>query len=1804
MRALTTFLAVCTVIGCDDDKTATLPDMGRGDAADMAGTRADGEVDRADDGVLDPDDGVEPDDGVGGPDDGVVDPDDGIEPDDGVDPDDGIRPDGGVERDAQGPDGPPPATPVARAVDELVLDEDDSAELVLDGIGGEGALNVAIVEWPASGALSTEAGALDPEAPGALAAPTTLTYTPAPNYFGRDTLTFGVEDEAGQSSEAVRVRILVEPVNDEPVAIDDEAETDEDVPVDIPVLDNDSDVEGDVSILRVTQPDNGLVRPGFEGDINYEPELGFAGEDVFTYTVRDRDGAEATATVTVTVNEINDPPVPVLPPAVFTDEDVSVGIALSGIDQEDEEDALRIEVRGLPEHGRLDVAGGPAPLALEFVPAPDFNGGDQLTFVVIDSGGAESEPVDVLINVAPVNDPPVANDDATNTPEEVRASLRVVANDTDVDNDVRDLIVVRVGEAENGRTEIGPNDLQTVTYTPDDGFAGVDSFTYLVRDPEGGEDEATVTITVAGENDPPSVVPIEPQEMDEDGALRLVLTGTDEEEPIENLTIRIIGPPGSGRLELPDDDRAPRAATYRPNPDYHGDDAFTFEVIDGAGEVSEPALVRIRVRPVNDPPIARDDFARTDTLTPVLIDIQANDTDVDDPILRVVDVTEPPFGRVESRGDGRLEYTPRHPDAGEVRFSYTLEDGSGEQATAEVVVDVALADVVAVVRFDAGPATITEGRTTTLTWETAFAASCAIEPDVGEVFAQGGDLDLQPEETTEYRITCEGPGGPAVGVARVVVLLDGDRDGISTEREIELGYLPDNPDSDGDGLLDGLEDLDQDGEVDADETGVLDADTDDDGLLDGFEDANRNGRVDDGETDPRDPDSDDDGLCDFVREDNDGDGIDPEDDCEAPVAAVAIVGFSAEPRIPLRGDPTTLRWRTIAAARCDIQPGVGEVAVPQGSVEVVPDGVTTYVLRCTGPGPDAVAELRVEPDSDVDGDGIPDLREEELGYDPNLRDTDADGLDDGVEDPNHDGLSNGETSAIDPDSDRDLLLDGVEDANGDRIRQPDETDPLDRDTDADGIADGLEDANHDGVRDAGETNPLDRDSDDDSLPDGIEDANQNGVVDDGETDPRDPDSDDDGRCDALRVDNEANGLDVDDACVGSEDYEGIWFVDAAHVGPANGLFWDSAFTTPALAVAVARPGDQIWVAAGRYRPLQAGQPVLPLLEGLEAYGGFEGDELALEDRIEPLLPTVLDGDMAGDGRDETDARHVVILSSGARLDGFIVTNGHRPAVDGGGGGLFAANAEDVLVVRTVIRGNLANFGGGALVEGGSARFEDVLFEANTGTGGGGGLFVDDGATVTLERVRFERNRSVGTGGGATVEGLSSLTGSSVRFIGNQAAQPGGGLALESGAVVTLVDASFEENTTEVSGGGASAEADSTLEGEQLEFARNRATISGGGLGAEDDSNATITAATFIGNVAGEDGGGVSAEDGAGVALIEVLMVGNRAGRGGATFCAVTSSLALQASALRENEAVVDGGGVYGEEEADVTFEQVHIVGNRAVVGGGVFAASSQLSGGDVVLSNNTATEEGGGLALVEDATVTLTNITVSANRSVFGGGIRVLEGTVLELNNPTFADNFAETGGGLQVDDESEVLINNIAAFGNVPEVVAVDDEEEFTVELYGGCADQDLEFFDAEDVVLLEGDPFVRAVSGEAFLDQDGPCVDTGDEGLVVDAFANLGIDWRERTTDRAARALDEGPIDAGHHFDPQGTWISALDAVDAVTIVYLVNGVDGCVLVNDGAHETERIEPGAGLVQHQEPAGTVFTMFCGGAVATVEVP
>ena len=126
-------------------------------------------------------------------------------------------------------------------------------------------------------------------------------YTPTGDYNGPDSFQFRVKDGIVNSASAT-VSITVTPVNDDPVAVDDDATVDQDSSANaINVLANDGDVDGDaLTITGNTAASNGTATCG-ASSCSYDPDTGFSGDDSFTYTIEDPSGAPDTATVRIVV---------------------------------------------------------------------------------------------------------------------------------------------------------------------------------------------------------------------------------------------------------------------------------------------------------------------------------------------------------------------------------------------------------------------------------------------------------------------------------------------------------------------------------------------------------------------------------------------------------------------------------------------------------------------------------------------------------------------------------------------------------------------------------------------------------------------------------------------------------------------------------------------------------------------------------------------------------------------------------------------------------------------------------------------------------------------------------------------------------------------------------------------------------------------------------------------------------------------------------------------------------------------------------------------------------------------------------------------------------------------------------------------------------------------------------------------------------------------------------------------------------------------------------------------------------------
>jgi hypothetical protein len=251
------------------------------------------------------------------------------------------------------------------------------------------------------------------------------------------------------------------------------------------------------------------------------------------------------------------------------------------------------------------------------------------------------------------------------------------------------LTITAVGETSGDGTVSVATDGLSLIYTPAAGFVGTETFTYTISDGNDMTDTATVTVTVANVNNPPTANDDEFTRAEDAAETTLDVLVNDSFAPDtgETLTITAVGTTSNGgTVVIADDDRSLR---YEPDENFSGTETFTYTISDGNGGTAT-ATVEITVTAVNDPPVATDDpvnSARTTAEdTALTIDpatLLVNDTDVEDNTLTITAVSGAVGGTV-SLNAGMILFTPTLNFNGAASFVYTVSDGNGGTDTATV----------------------------------------------------------------------------------------------------------------------------------------------------------------------------------------------------------------------------------------------------------------------------------------------------------------------------------------------------------------------------------------------------------------------------------------------------------------------------------------------------------------------------------------------------------------------------------------------------------------------------------------------------------------------------------------------------------------------------------------------------------------------------------------------------------------------------------------------------------------------------------------------------------------------------------------------------------------------------------------------------------------------------------------------------------------------------------------------------------------------------------------------------------------
>jgi hypothetical protein len=510
-----------------------------------------------------------------------------------------------------------------------------------------------------------------------------VTYTSSLGFTGNVQFPYTVVDP-GNLQAAANVTVTVKGLdeNTDPVLANDEWDTLEGLAVDIPVLRNDRDPEGDpLTVTTVSAASNGTAAPTGDGRVRYQPRFGFVGIDTFTYVANDEFGGSAQATVRVNVNSatgVNTPPNPISDRAQSAAGE-RVRVPVLANDSDAEGDSLRVV-------DVSQVGGATATIVLgqfvDIVPGASYSGPLTFTYTVEDGRGLRaSARIIVLVQPASGNRAPNAIDDRLTNASTAQV-YDIVANDADPDND--SLTIVSVTQPAEGGSVVKVSGT-AIEFTPSANFIGTARFTYVVADPAGLTSGAAVTIEVipptgSGPVAKDDVTTIHP------GEVAVVPVLANDSHP-DGLPFSLAGPPvvragtarvgsdGSIAFTPPDDTLTTYTLTY------------TIRDVYGRTSSADVTISVIAEAETNSPPAAIDDRAATAFQKATTIPVLANDADPDGDDIDLVSVARPSEGTA-TIDDGRVRYTPPNGFSGLASFRYTIEDEEGLRATATVIVEV------------------------------------------------------------------------------------------------------------------------------------------------------------------------------------------------------------------------------------------------------------------------------------------------------------------------------------------------------------------------------------------------------------------------------------------------------------------------------------------------------------------------------------------------------------------------------------------------------------------------------------------------------------------------------------------------------------------------------------------------------------------------------------------------------------------------------------------------------------------------------------------------------------------------------------------------------------------------------------------------------------------------------------------------------------------------------------------------------------------------------------------------------------
>ncbi|ACV25461.1 Ig-like domain-containing protein [Kangiella koreensis] len=499
-------------------------------------------------------------------------------------------------------------------------------------------------------------------------------YTPNETFEGHESFEYEILDvhpvnnvwKRGKDTGVITVTVLR---NAPPIANDDTFDVAVDGEAQLPVLDNDTDADGDrLYINEVTSPENGTLT-NYGHIIVYKPNAGFSGIDTFEYTIVDVDvdtnvakGGVDTATVTLNVGTITN----TAPTAVNDEFSVEVGeetiLDVIANDYDMDGDSVYIVEYSLPIKGSIDAVDN----KFIYTSYSDATGQDSFVYKITDTKGGEAI-AEVTLYLLQTGSAPVSNDDYVTTSKNTSASIEVLTNDEDPNNE--SIFIVSFTQPSNG---IVTNSDDILNYQPNQDFTGDDSFTYTISNTSGYESTSSVFITVTNTNSLPTAND-DHVTTNLNNPISIDVLANDSDPDGDSLRILSVTSPSNGQVEILGSN-----IVYTPNELFTGNDQFGYTITDDiSGEAN--ATVSVSVVDDNLAPVAENDYLEIFPGETIVVDVLSNDFDPNGDPLNLISVAPVEFGEA-SIVNNKIQLTVFTGFLGTYSFSYSISDGTLESS--------------------------------------------------------------------------------------------------------------------------------------------------------------------------------------------------------------------------------------------------------------------------------------------------------------------------------------------------------------------------------------------------------------------------------------------------------------------------------------------------------------------------------------------------------------------------------------------------------------------------------------------------------------------------------------------------------------------------------------------------------------------------------------------------------------------------------------------------------------------------------------------------------------------------------------------------------------------------------------------------------------------------------------------------------------------------------------------------------------------------------------------------------------------